>query len=148
MSTENDVRKASERFYAAVNRVLNGDAGPMADIWLHSAAVTTMHPIGGRDIGWDHVRGSWEQVARFASEGQSKLSDQVIQVAGDVAYELGVEQAQVKFAGKQVAIRQRVTNIYRREAGDWKIVHHHTDVSPAMLDVLSRLQFCARQAGS
>jgi ketosteroid isomerase-like protein len=146
MSTEKDVRKASEQFYAAVNRMLNGDAAPMADIWSHSAAVTTMHPIGGREIGWDHVRESWEQVARFASEGQAKLGDQMIQVAGDVAYELGVEQAQFKLAGKQVAIQQRVTNIYRRETGAWKIFHHHTDVAPAMLDVLSHLQPCAKQA--
>ncbi|HYU19986.1 MAG TPA: nuclear transport factor 2 family protein [Chloroflexota bacterium] len=34
----------------------------------------------------------------------------------------------------------RVTNIYRREGGEWKMVHHHTDVSPAMNDLLSRLQ--------
>lgn len=144
MSTENEVRKASEQFYAALNGMLNGNAGPLADIWSHSAAVTTMHPIGGREVGWNQVRGSWEQVAQLASEGQTKLGDQIIQVAGDMAYELGVEQAQFKLAGQQVTIKQRVTNVYRRETGAWKIVHHHTDVSPAMVDVLSRLQLCAR----
>jgi ketosteroid isomerase-like protein len=147
MSTEDEVRKASEQFYAALNRMLNGDAAPLADIWSHSAAVTTMHPIGGREVGWDQVRGSWEQVAQLASEGKAKLADQIIQVAGDVAYELGVEQAQFKLAGQQVTIKQRVTNIYRREAGAWKIVHHHTDVSPAMVDLLSRLQPPPGQAG-
>ena len=29
---------------------------------------------------------------------------------------------------------------HSREAGVWKIVHHHTDTSAAMLDILSRLQ--------
>ena len=140
MSTEDEVRKASEQFYAAVNRMVNEDAGPLAHIWSHSAAVTTMHPIGGREVGWDKVRQSWEQVAQLASEGQVKLGDQIIQLAGDVAYELGVEHGQAKFAGQQVTIEHRVTNIYRREAGGWKIVHHHSDVSPAMLDVLSRVQ--------
>jgi ketosteroid isomerase-like protein len=38
-----------------------------------------------------------------------------------------------------VRIEQRVTNVYRRESGAWKIVHHHADLSPAMIDVLSRL---------
>ncbi len=140
MTAEDEVRKASEQFYTALNRMLNGDAGPLADIWSHSAGVTTMHPIGGREVGWEKVRQSWEQVAQIASEGQVKLGDQIIQVVGDVGYELGAEQGQVKFAGQQVTIEHRVTNIYRREAGAWKIVHHHTDVSPAMLDVLSRLQ--------
>lgn len=140
MSTEDEVRRASEQFYAALNRILNGDAGPLADIWSHSAAVTIMHPIGGRQVGWDDVRESWEQVAKLASGGQVKQGDQLIQVAGDLAYEVGTEQGQVTLAGKQVSIEQRVTNIYRREAGAWKIVHHHTDLSPAMLDVLSGLQ--------
>ncbi|MBS0508111.1 MAG: hypothetical protein JSR53_12080 [Proteobacteria bacterium] len=33
-----------------------------------------------------------------------------------------------------------MTNIYKREAGGWRLVHHHTDLSAGMLDVLRRLQ--------
>lgn len=140
MSAEEEVRKASGQFYGALNRMLNGDAGPLANIWSHSEAVTTMHPIGGREVGWDKVGQLWEQVAKVFSDGQVKLSDQLIQVAGDMAYEVGTEQGQAKLGGEQVSIEQRVTNIYHREAGAWKIVHHHTDISPVMVDVLSRLQ--------
>ena len=139
MSTEIEVRKASEQNYAAMNRMLNGDAAPLADIWSHSTAVSTMHPIGSRQVGWEQVRESFEQVAQIASNGQVKLRDQIVHIAGDVAYELCVEHGQVKIAGQQVTIEHRVTNIYRREAEGWKIVHHHTDLSPAMLDVLSRM---------
>ncbi|MHC4799617.1 MAG: Cif family virulence factor, partial [Planctomycetota bacterium] len=67
MAAEEEVRKASEQFYTALNRMVNGDAGPLADIWSHSTAVTTMHPIGGREVGWDAVRGSFEQVAQLAT---------------------------------------------------------------------------------
>jgi ketosteroid isomerase-like protein len=140
MSAENEVRKASGQFYAALNRMTNGDAGSLSDIWSHSAAVSAMHPIGGRQVGWDKVRESFQQVAQIASEGRVKLDDQIIQVTGDQAYELGVERGQATFAGQQVMLEHRVTNIYRREAGSWKMVHHHTDLSPAMLDVLKRLQ--------
>ena len=140
MSTQGELREASNKFYAALNRMANGDAGLLAGIWSHSATVTTMHPIGGREVGWEQVRASWEQVAQLASGGQVKLDDQVIQVAGDAAYELGVERGQITLAGEQVTIDHRVTNIYRRESGAWKIVHHHTDIAPAMLDVLNRLK--------
>jgi ketosteroid isomerase-like protein len=140
MATQDEVRKASEQFYAALNRMLNGDAGPLAVIWSHSAAVTTMHPIGGREVGWDKVGQTWEQVAKVFSGGQVKLTDQLIQVSGDMAYEVGTEQGQAMLAGQQVAIGHRVTNIYRREAEGWKIVHHHTDVSPAMMEILSHAQ--------
>jgi ketosteroid isomerase-like protein len=140
MSTEDDVRNASKQFYSALNRMLNGDPGPLSTIWSHSAAVTTMHPIGGREIGWDKVGGTWDNVARIASDGQVRLNDQFIQVAGDMAYEEGIEKGKAKFGGQQINIEQRVTNIYRREDGKWKIVHHHADVSPEMVNVLSRLQ--------
>jgi len=39
---EDEVRAASARFYSALDRMLNGDAGPLGDIWSHSATVTTM----------------------------------------------------------------------------------------------------------
>jgi len=42
-------------------------------------------------------------------------------------------------AGQPVTGDCRVTNIYRRESGAWKIVHHHTDTAQSMIDVLSRL---------
>jgi ketosteroid isomerase-like protein len=140
MSVEDEVRDASSKFYAALNRMANGDAGPLAGIWSHSATVTTMHPIGDREVGWDQVRKSWEQVAQLSSGGQIELADQAIRVAGDLAYELGVERGRLTLAGQEVTIDHRVTNIYRREAGAWKIIHHHTDVAPAMLDVLKRLK--------
>jgi len=140
MSTEDEVRTASAQFYAALNSMMVGDAAPLTAVWSHSASVSTMHPIGGRQTGWDEVRGSFEQVAQFASGGHAELRDQSVQVAGDMAYEVGIEQGQATLAGEQITIEQRVTNIYRREAEGWKMVHHHTDLSAAMLNLLSRLQ--------
>jgi len=140
MSAEDEVRKASTQFYAALNKMLNGDAGALSDIWSHSSAVTTMHPIGGRQVGWEEVRKTWEQVAQAASDGKVQLKDQFIRAAGDMAYESGVEHADFKLGGQKVEGRIRVTNIYQREAGAWKITHHHADVLPAMVEVLNRLQ--------
>lgn len=140
MSTEGDVRKASEQFYAALNRMGNGEKGVMSDAWSHGPTVTAMHPIGGRTMGWDSVRDSFDQVASMAADAKIGLKDQFIQVHGDMAYELGVEHGEFKLAGQRVTIEHRVTNIYKREAGRWRLVHHHTDTSPGMLEVLSRLQ--------
>ena len=108
MPAEDEVHKASTQLYAALNRLVQGDAGPLTDIWSHSATVTAMHPIGGREVGWDNVRGSFEQ-------------------------------GQLKIGGHEVSFEDRVTNIYLLEAGAWKIVDHHADIAPEMLDPLSRL---------
>ena len=52
MLTEDEVCQASDQFYAALNRVLNGDARPMMEVWPHNSDVTTMHPIGGREVAF------------------------------------------------------------------------------------------------
>ena len=62
MSVE-DVRQASDRFYAALNRGINGDTSEMFEICSHAADVTTMHPLGGRQTGWPEVRATWEMAA-------------------------------------------------------------------------------------
>jgi len=140
MNAQDEVRKASEDFYAALNRMANGDASSMVDIWSHGAEVTAMHPIGGRHVGWDAIRESFEKVAQLASGGKITLHDQRVQVVGDVAYEVGVERGELTMGSHQANIDHRVTNLYQREAGTWKLIHHHADTSPAMLEVLSRLQ--------
>jgi len=139
MSIEDQVREASMQFYAALTQMANGDAGALAEIWSHDAHITTMHPIGGREVGWKEVEPTWGQVAELASGGSVELEDRLICVVGDLAYESGNERGQFTFAGTNVSIDQRATNIYRKEAGGWKIIHHHTDISPAMVDVLSKL---------
>jgi hypothetical protein len=43
MSTEIEARKASEQNFAAMNRMLNGDAAPLADIWSHSTVALRLN---------------------------------------------------------------------------------------------------------
>jgi ketosteroid isomerase-like protein len=140
MSAESEVRAASEKFYSALNDMAKGDAGPMAQAWSHGATVTTMHPLGGRETGWDKVGPTWSEVAKLCSGGQVELTDQHIHAAGDMAYEVGAEKGHVTMGGHTVNIDHRVTNVYHRHDGTWKIVHHHTDLSPAMIDLLASLQ--------
>lgn len=138
MAAEDEVRTASRKFYAALNRMLGGDASSLGDIWSHNSTVSTMHPIGGREIGWEQVRASFEQVARSSTGGRVELTDQLIRIVGEFAYELGVERAQFSISGEPLSLNSRVTNIYRRQAGNWKVVHHHGDKSPGIVEALNR----------
>lgn len=78
MTAENDVRVASERYYAALSRMLNGDVRSLGDIWSHVPTVTTMHPIAGREVGWEQVRASFEDVAGLSTTGHVELTGQLI----------------------------------------------------------------------
>ncbi len=140
MAADDQVRAASTLFYKALTEMAQGTAGSMVDVWFHGDAVTAMHPIGGRQVGWEAVRDSFDQVAALSTRGTVELVDQVVHVSGDLAYEVGVERGSLELAGETVQIDQRVTNVYRREAGTWKVVHHHSDLSESFVALLARLQ--------
>jgi ketosteroid isomerase-like protein len=137
MTAEDEVRQASEQFYAVLNSTLDGDSSPMEQIWSHGSDVSAMHPFGGRMIGWEEVGASWEQAAQAFSGGQVALDDiVVVPITEDAAYTLGTEHGQGRIGDETVGIKWRVTNIYRREADGWKIVHHHTDFSSEVAQAL------------
>jgi ketosteroid isomerase-like protein len=140
MSAVDEVHAASQAFYAALNKMANGDATAMASVWSHTPDVTAMHPIGGRDLGWPAVRHSFEQVAAIATEGRIQLVQQTVHAFGDMGYETGTEKGEATFGGQRVEIEHRVTNVYERQGALWKMIHHHTDLSPAMIEIVKKLQ--------
>jgi ketosteroid isomerase-like protein len=136
MSAEDEVRQTSDRFYAALTSMLGGDTGPMDELWSHGDDVSTMHPLGGREIGWDAVRESWENAAKAFSGGSVHCDDLVVHVLGDAAYTTGTEQLDAMIGEQPMAGAVRATNIYRREGGAWKMVHHHADAHAVLQQIL------------
>jgi hypothetical protein len=55
MAVEDEIQQASEQFYAALNRTINGDPGPMMEVWSHGSDYTPPHgclaDIGGSPQG-------------------------------------------------------------------------------------------------
>jgi uncharacterized protein (TIGR02246 family) len=139
VAAEDDVRAVSDQFYSALEAMANGDASSMSNIWSHEDDVTTMHPIGGREQGWDAVRGAWEGVASASTDGTVTRTDQVIRVIGDGAYELCTESASMTLAGEPVSLEGRATNVYRKENGEWKVVHHHADYHDEFAEIVANM---------
>jgi hypothetical protein len=51
MTVEDEIRPVSEQFYAALNRVVNGDPRPMIEVWSRDSNVSTMNPRGNVNLG-------------------------------------------------------------------------------------------------
>jgi len=148
MAVQDEIRQASDRFYAALNQMLStGDSGPVTAAWTQGQQGSTMHPIGGREIGREQVLATWKQAGPMFSGGRSAVDDlEVIPLTEEVAYTIGTERFEGKVGGEQLHGEWRATNIYRREEGGWKIVHHHCDAASEIQDLLRRLQTQAGQA--
>jgi len=137
--SEQDIRQASDRFYQALNQMLGGDTSGIEKAWSHGDDVSTMHPLGGSEVGWEQVRNGWTMAAQVISSGKASVRDLRVFDLGDVAYTTGVEYAQATVGGTSVEFEARCTNIYRQESGEWKMVHHHADLSPEAMKAVQKL---------
>ncbi len=133
MKTELALRAANDQFYTALNAMFIGDLQPLQDIWSHAEDVTLMDPFGGRLTGWEAVGGEFTKVGAMKLGGKIVFKDLHLYAGSDLGYTIGVEDGENMGAdGKPVKVNHRATNIFRMENGQWKLVHHHTDLSPEL----------------
>lgn len=81
-------------------------------------------------VGAAAYRKDWEGlVAGFAGPIQFQLSDLAVTVSGDVAYAHSIQHlAGTDPKGGKVDLTVRVSDVYRKSAGGWKIVLEHVSV--------------------
>lgn len=128
---EEAVLAANDGFYAALNTMFTGDAGPMLAVWSHAEDVTYMGPTGEYDRGWEAVRANWEAQAALKLGGKVEASDMTVVAGENIAviseYEVGEN---TNADGEVAKVKLRGTNIFRKEDGAWKMIGHHTDTLP------------------
>ncbi|HOG47128.1 MAG TPA: nuclear transport factor 2 family protein [Anaerolineae bacterium] len=136
---EVEVRKATERFFEALNRMLAGDVAPMAMVWAHGPDVMQLGPFGRRRLGWDEVNAEFVEASQLLQGGHVEAKDLEIRVEGNMAFAACVEQGETSERnGKKVTVGHRATSIFRRdEHGEWKMAYHHTDMAPALKELAS-----------
>jgi ketosteroid isomerase-like protein len=113
----------------AADRALHdGDAGPRSSMWSTKDPVT-LFGAWISSSGHDDVMGTFHELASSFSDCQSFALDIVAAGAsGDLAYTVAYERTVVSIDGQpQEPYTLRVTHVYRREDGIWKIVHRHGD---------------------
>ena len=112
-----------------------GDPAPRLALWSQHEPVTLLGARVPHTRGRDEVsRISRWAASRFSGGTDYDLELLAAGVSGDLAYTVGLERCTVSIdRGPVVANLLRVTHVYRREDGVWKIVHRHADVPPADL---------------
>lgn len=116
---------------AAERAIHEGDPGPRAAMWTREDPVTL---FGAKltAIGWDEVEPVFSEVASwFTGPVEHEWEIVAAGASGDLGYTVGYEHNLVSVDGQPTSdYTLRVTHVYRREAGEWKVVHRHGDVVP------------------
>lgn len=134
------------RQLAAERAIHNGDAQPRLALWSHDEPVTV---FGAKmsGSGWNELSTMFGTVASWFSDSEDYDFEVVAAGAsGDLAYIVGFERNNVKVDGQPRIYTLRVTHVYRREDGHWKIVHRHADFPPGDDDAAHRSAFAGREA--
>lgn len=122
---EAEVRQANRAFYEAFEA---RDLDAMSDCWEHSDRVVCTHP-GWRTLrGWGAVSGSWFALFGSQSQLQFILTQEIVAVAGDVAWVTVDENLiSTEMGGGTVA----ALNVFARDDRRWRLVAHHgSSVAP------------------
>jgi ketosteroid isomerase-like protein len=131
MVTETDefLAEMLPRQLAAEKAICQGDDEPRWHTWSHQDPVTL---FGAARMplrrGWDEVSTLFKHLAsRFSGVDAYEFELIAAGASGDLAYTVGFEHKTVVVEGKTTTYTLRVTHVYRREDGEWKIVHRHGD---------------------
>jgi ketosteroid isomerase-like protein len=110
----------------------NGDVTPRLEMWSANDPVTLLGAFGLAKSGWDEISEAFRWVAsRFSNLAEYDFELVAAGASGDLAYTVGYERHSVSIEGGPVKPHTlRVTHVYRRENGEWKVVHRHGDEVP------------------
>jgi ketosteroid isomerase-like protein len=129
-SIPEDFRVMLDRTEAAEYRLYEGESEPYLRLWSQGQDVTVMGAMGAYYRGPDQVKQNTEFVASRFHGGRNQQTERVAMGAsGDLAYSVWIERGEARVTGREdyAPIALRVTHIFRRENGEWGIIHRHGD---------------------
>jgi ketosteroid isomerase-like protein len=129
-SPSDDFDRVVDESHVALDEFAKGDHEPLAKLWSRRDDVTLGNPFGPFVRGFERVVETMQRAAAHYEDGEVAGFDQLAKhVTDELAYIVEVERFRAKMGGAQdvSSISLRVTSVFRREDGAWKLVHRHAD---------------------
>jgi ketosteroid isomerase-like protein len=130
MAALDDLDEVIEQSHLTLGEIVKGNPEPLKMVYSHREDVSLANPFGPPVRGWEQAAAIIERAASNYKDGEIVGFENVAKyVTPELAYIVEVERYKAKVGGgeKLAPISLRVTSIYRREDGVWKIVHRHAD---------------------
>jgi ketosteroid isomerase-like protein len=119
-----------KRREAAANAYIAGDFAPLSNLTTQAEPASFFGPGGGTEQGAAQVYATYEQGARgFGPGATGRFEILHMHASGDLAYWVGLQHATTHLKEKpgDHAFHLRITEIFRRDGGTWKLIHRHAD---------------------
>jgi ketosteroid isomerase-like protein len=126
--TEHDL--PLDEYHRAGVEITNGNPDVYKSLYSRSDDVTLANPFGPPVRGWNNVSATLDRAAENYDDGEAVGFENVATVlGGDLAYTVEIESYRARVGGAPVItpVSVRVTTVFRREDGGWKVLHRHAD---------------------
>ncbi len=124
------VTRAVADFHDALNAMFTGASAPMKSLWSQEEDVTYMGPMGDLHVGWSKIGPIWEAQAAKKLGGRVHVAELSVTAGPEVGVATYYEKGENIVNGKPQTVSIRTTTSFRKEAGQWKVIGHHTDTLP------------------
>jgi len=125
-----DLTKFIEQDHLASDAFVKGNPEPLKNLYSRRDDVVIANPFGPPAKGWEQAAATMERAATNYRDGEATGFERICEYATtDLGYIMEVERFRSKVGGgdKLVPIALRVTTIFRREEGGWRIILRHAD---------------------
>lgn len=129
-----DFQEFMKQRSAAAEAYVSGDAAPLGALTSRTDPATFFGPMGDYCQGGQEVWARYERDAASFAPGSTSTFEILHMAASDgLAYLVGFQRAMANMHGQDQSIpfNLRVTELFRREADTWKLIHRHADVLTA-----------------
>lgn len=115
---------------AAAQDYESGDIGPLRRMATEHPPATFFGADGSTRLGPDRSFEAWERgVTPFGPGGDTHFEVFQSAASDGLAYWVGLQHSSVYVADRAAprCVVLRVTELFRREKGEWKLIHRHAD---------------------
>jgi ketosteroid isomerase-like protein len=130
--TDDFLNTTMARLHDVETALHDGDPAPRKAMWSHADPVTLFGAALGA-TGWAAIEPLFDRLGSTFSTCTSFRNEVVAAGAsGDLAYTVAFEHTTASLnGGRPLPYTLRVTTVFRREGGEWKVVHRHADPVPS-----------------
>jgi hypothetical protein len=115
----------------AQRELQQGLPGSYKALWSHKDDVSLAGGFGGDfEVGWVNVEKRLDWASSQFKDGRSQVRRISSSTSGELGYVLQSEHIQFTATSSNAPAERiyRVTMLFRREDGKWRIIHRHADV--------------------
>ena len=136
------VQAAIARLHAAMAKVANGDVSAIKSLYSHTADATSFYGWGGYEQGWDKVSQRWDWAGAQFKGGSVRHETITTVITSEMFFVTQIEtyenQSVANVEGK-TGWSNRMTHVFRMEAGEWRLVHRHANRFEAQFEPAAKL---------